>query len=214
MLYVAIVAEGMGERVIRIGRENGLPGATILLGRGTCRKGILTWLCLDNPKREIVLMAGSDDPGRKAMEAVATKLKFEKHRHGIIFSTRIPTIIGASTITENQQGGKTKMAKYQAIYVIIDRGKAEEVTEAARSAGATGATILNARGSGIHEAEKIFQIPIEPEKEVVLILTRPDLTEPITNAIRRQLEIDKPGKGIIFVQDVEAAYGLFEEKSA
>ena len=39
-----------------------------------------------------------------------------------------------------------------------------------------------------------------------------DLTDPIVNKIREELKIDEPGKGIIFVLDVNKTYGLFNTK--
>ncbi len=43
---------------------------------------------------------------------------------------------------------------YAAITVIVDKGKAEQVVEAAIAAGSNGGTIINARSSGIHENEQ------------------------------------------------------------
>ncbi len=70
-------------------------------------------------------------------------------------------------------------------------------------------TIINARGSGIHETNKIFSMEIEPEKEVVLLISEKTLTKQIISSIKEQLQIDEPGKGIIFVQDINKAYGLY-----
>jgi len=97
---------------------------------------------------------------------------------------------------------------YKAVFTVVDRGKAELVMDAAKKAGARGGTIINARGSGIHETSKLFSMEIEPEKEIVLILCKSDMTNNIVDAIRRELEIDKPGNGIIFVQPVDETYGL------
>ena len=82
--------------------------------------------------------------------------------------------------------------------------------DAATEAGAKGGTIINARGSGIHETSKVFSMEIEPEKEIVLILSRTESTDAIAAAIRDKLKIDEPGNGIIFIQDVNRTYGLYE----
>ncbi len=98
---------------------------------------------------------------------------------------------------------------YKAIFTIVDRGKAEDVITAATCAGSRGGTIINARGSGIHETSKLFNMEISPEKEVVLILAKTEDVTKITDTIVEQLDINKPGNGIIFVQSVENAYGLY-----
>jgi nitrogen regulatory protein PII len=51
---------------------------------------------------------------------------------------------------------------------------------------------------------------IEPEKEVVLILSRVERTDQIVDHIRKELKIDEPGNGIIFLQTVNRAYGVPE----
>jgi hypothetical protein len=51
-------------------------------------------------------------------------------------------------------------------------------------------------------------MPIEPEKEIVMILAKSDATETITDAIRDKMRIDEPGRGILFTLGVGAAYGL------
>jgi nitrogen regulatory protein PII len=40
---------------------------------------------------------------------------------------------------------------------------------------------------------------IEPEKEIVMILSEKDSTEAIVASIRKKLKIDEPGNGIIFI---------------
>ena len=97
---------------------------------------------------------------------------------------------------------------HQAIYVIVEKGNGEAVIEAAVKAGSTGGTIMNARGSGIHETSRLFAMEIEPEKEVVLIISEAGKTEAIAASIREAMEIDKPGKGIMYIQDVSNIYGL------
>ena len=108
----------------------------------------------------------------------------------------------SSKITD---GGK---GMYNIIFVIVEKGKAEDVIEAANKAGSTGGTIINARGAGIHEVQKFFSVEIEPEKEEVFIITRSDNKDKIVNSIREHLKIDEPGNGILYVLDVNEVYGL------
>ena len=99
---------------------------------------------------------------------------------------------------------------YQLIITIVNRGNAGDVIDAAKAAGSKGGTIINARGSGIHETQRLFNMDIEPEKEMVMILSKEDITDSIVESIRIALEIDQPGNGIIFIQDVNQTYGIYE----
>ena len=74
-----------------------------------------------------------------------------------------------------------------------------------------GGTVIHGRGSGTEEKEKLFNIVIEPEKDIILILSKVDEVEKITNAIKKVLNISKPGAGIIFTLDVTKTLGLYED---
>lgn len=101
---------------------------------------------------------------------------------------------------------------YQKITVVVDRGNADKVMDAARTAGARGGTILHGRGSTGKEAQKIFGIEIEEEKEVVVILTPKAVTAGVFDAIAKELDIESPGKGIMYVEPLAATRGLLEEQ--
>ncbi len=99
---------------------------------------------------------------------------------------------------------------HKVITVIVDKGKAEDVIDAATKAGSKGGTIMNGRGSGIHETSKLFSMDIEPEREIVIILSETSKTEAIVSSIRKDLDMDKPGNGIIYIQDVNKVYGIYK----
>lgn len=99
---------------------------------------------------------------------------------------------------------------YHKITVVVERGNAEDVMDAAREAGARGGTILHGRGSTGKEAQTIFGIEIEPEKEIVLILTPVDITQRVFDAIAQKMDIDAPGNGIMYVEPIATTRGLFE----
>ncbi|MDD4189325.1 MAG: P-II family nitrogen regulator, partial [Eubacteriales bacterium] len=61
-----------------------------------------------------------------------------------------------------------------------------------------------------HETSKLFSMDIEPEKELVMILSEKEKTETIVSSIREALNIDDPGMGIMYVQDVSKTYGLYK----
>lgn len=105
--------------------------------------------------------------------------------------------------------------KFELIVTIVNRGFAEEVMDAAKKAGAEGGTIIGGRGTGIHETAKLFGIPIEPEKEIILTLIHSQKTESVLNSISEAVELHKPSRGIAFVLDVEKVVGIYhlENKS-
>lgn len=99
---------------------------------------------------------------------------------------------------------------YQVILTVVEKGHAEEVIDAAVRAGSHGGSIINGRGSGVHETATLFGFEVEPEKELVLILATREAARDIVQAISQDLRLAEPGNGIIFVQDVARVRGLYQ----
>jgi nitrogen regulatory protein P-II 1 len=98
--------------------------------------------------------------------------------------------------------------RFQLIVTVVPQGSASRIVEAAKAAGARGGTILRGRGTGVHESGRFFGIPIEPEKELVLVLVERVLTSAILDAIVAAGRLAEPGKGIAFVLDVPRVEGV------
>lgn len=94
------------------------------------------------------------------------------------------------------------------IVTIVNKGSGETVVEAAKSGGAEGATILFGRGTGRHEYQKLWGIPIEPEKEIVLTVVSADKTDAVLDAIVKAVDLDSPGAGIAFVVELKRLVGV------
>ncbi|MDE7100601.1 MAG: hypothetical protein K2O05_01965 [Anaeroplasmataceae bacterium] len=97
---------------------------------------------------------------------------------------------------------------YEAIFCIVNAGFADDVMVAARACGAGGGTVLSARGTAKEEAEKIFNISIQPEKEIILILARNDIKDDILHSIYKNVGLSTPGQGIAFSVPVNQVVGI------
>ncbi|NKQ39199.1 MAG: P-II family nitrogen regulator [Methanosarcinales archaeon] len=101
---------------------------------------------------------------------------------------------------------------HNVIYVIVERQEAEKIVKSAKNAGAEGATIFFARGTGVHENKTLFGIPIESEREIILIITKKEKTKKILEVVIDAGELNKEGKGIAFVQDVSIVAGIVHQE--
>jgi nitrogen regulatory protein PII len=210
-LICVIVNFGLGSKIIKTAKQCGVTGATIAIGKGTVDNRVLDYLGLSNIRKEVVIMVAEKNTAYQALETISKKFMFNKPHHGIAFTTSINRVLGANRLAcpVNNIEREVTGHMYHAITTIVDRGKAEDVIDAATKAGSKGGTIINARGSGIHETSKLFSMDIEPEKEIVIILSEVESTEKIVSSIRSHLKIDEPGNGIIFIQDVNKTYGIY-----
>ncbi len=101
-----------------------------------------------------------------------------------------------------------EIPKHDLIVTIVKKGCCECIVKATRAAGAEGATIIPARGTGIHEQKKLLGIPIEPEKDVILTIIQEHKTEAVLEAIIEAGELRKPGTGIAFVLELKEVEGV------
>jgi nitrogen regulatory protein P-II 1 len=84
----------------------------------------------------------------------------------------------------------------------------DTVVDAAKAAGATGATIIPARGTGIREAKSFFGLSLEAQTDIIMLLIEEHRVVPILDVIKEAGEFHKPGTGIAFVVPVEHVVGL------
>jgi len=105
------------------------------------------------------------------------------------------------------------------IVVMVKTTETDRIVDAAKASGGTGATIIPARGTGIHEAKTFFGLTLEAQTDVVLFLLEEQLVDPVLKAVYEAGRFKEPGTGIAFVTDVERAVGLesqiehFKEKT-
>ncbi|WP_342343330.1 P-II family nitrogen regulator [Ruminiclostridium herbifermentans] len=210
-LLFLIVNDGMGSKVVKSAKQKGVSGGTVFLGKGTSRNHLLKLLDLSDIKKEIALMIGEKTVANNALIALDKEFRFDKPHHGIAFSVPVSGLFGTRNCSyyNNMENRGVKNTMHKAIFVIVDKGKAESVIDAAIKAGSRGGTIINSRGSGIHETSRLFSMEIEPEREIVLIVAETSKVEPITTSIRSELKLDDPGNGILFIIDVNETYGLY-----
>jgi len=98
--------------------------------------------------------------------------------------------------------------RFKIIFAPVKTHKTDPVVDAAKVAGATGATIITARGTGMREAKTFFGLTLEDQTDIVIFLLEEHIVKQVLEAIKTAGEFDKPGTGIAFVLPVEEVLGL------
>lgn len=212
VIVCCILDFGQGSAALAAAKNAGALGQTIFLGRGTVQDRFLKFLGAYEVRKEILVAAvASPDAEENLYGRLDEKFNLHKPQTGIAFSLPLEELRSLHGRVDSKESPKgVKMMAYQAIFVIVNKGMSVEVLEAAESAGSTGGTVIHGRGSGTAEKAKLFNIAIEPEKDIVLILTKRENTEEIAAAIEKRLQISEPGAGILFVLNVARTLGLYE----
>ncbi len=98
--------------------------------------------------------------------------------------------------------------RFKLILASVKSNLTDSIVDAAKEAGATGATILPGRGTGIHEAKSFFGLSLEAQTDIILFLVEEHLVSKILDSIKVAGKFHKPGTGIAFVIPVDQVVGL------
>jgi nitrogen regulatory protein PII len=95
--------------------------------------------------------------------------------------------------------------QHNCIMAVVNRGFAEKVVDVARQLGATGATIIRGRGTGEHQRVllPIINIELQPEKEIVILITGAHVSERIADGLLSDLHLERDGEVAVYLSPTE-----------
>ena len=102
---------------------------------------------------------------------------------------------------------------FKCILSMVKPDLTDKVVASAKGAGARGATIIDASGTGAREAKTFFGLSLDIRTEVLLFLVSEEAVEPVLSAIHEAGRFHEPGTGIAFVLGVESAIGVESQMS-
>lgn len=181
------------------------------LGKGTANSRILGYLGLGETEKAVLFSILPTEVALGVMQALDETMDLNRPGHGIAFMATIHEgcyhkLVHLPTGKEGDTMKAT--SNTDLIMVILNRGYTEEVMEVARAAGATGGTVLHARGCGLSGAEKFFGVTIQPEKEVLMIVAADDVSCGIMEAIAEKAGPGTDSSAVSFSMPVTGVKGI------
>lgn len=192
-------------------REHGVPLVLTALGRGTATTEVLDYLGLEASEKSVLFCVAPWSP-RKAREA-ARALWLDVPGSGILLTVPVSSIGGAAAKAHlvQEEEGETAMEHtntHELIVVITNEGFTDLVMEAAREAGATGGTVIHAKGTGSDLAKKFFSVSIAAEKELLFLLAPAPDRNAIMKAVMTKAGIQSKAQSLVFSLPVSSVAGL------
>ncbi|OFZ87448.1 MAG: transcriptional regulator [Betaproteobacteria bacterium RIFCSPLOWO2_12_FULL_62_58] len=90
------------------------------------------------------------------------------------------------------------------ITCIVQRGVADRVVAAAIDAGAQGATVFHARGTGVRQRHLgLLAITVSAEKEVIYVVAANEQANHVFERMYLAANLDTPGMGMIYMSALE-----------
>jgi nitrogen regulatory protein PII len=190
-------------------------------GRGTASSEILDLLGIGSSEKAVVICLEQDIMVPLLLKDVSKKLGLHNPGAGIAFTISLSGInspilqVFKESINKNLENKPEKEAdkmnsdiKFDLIVSIINQGYSEEFMAVAREAGASGGTVISARGLAHRGPVKFFGISVQEEKEIIIILTKREKKAPIMQAVSQACGITTKAEGIVFSLPVDNITGL------
>lgn len=100
--------------------------------------------------------------------------------------------------------------QFKLLLALIDDSKVDLVVDAARAAGATGATvIIGARGEGLKPEKTFLGLDLSRQRNIVLLVVEEHLSRSILESVAAAARFDaEPGSGIAVQIPIEDTIGL------
>ena len=213
-LVMAIVNRDRRETLENICKNLKLPMTLTVLCQGTAMMEHLSLYGLVPTEKALLSTVADGETTQRLMRAAKLRMFVDIPGNGIMLSVPIKSVGGGRTmayLTDNKTptGGKPKMEfSHELIYVILNEGHSDEVMHAARSAGATGGTVMVGKGTGSKETGQFLGISLASEKDVVLIVSEAAKKAGIMKAIVEQAGPQTPAGAICFSLPVTQVAGL------
>ncbi|MCC8168468.1 MAG: P-II family nitrogen regulator, partial [Clostridiales bacterium] len=187
-----------------------------MIGRVTSASEIIDYLGLEGSEKNVLLSVVTDENWEKIKKALQNKMKIDVPGTGVAFTIPMSSVGGKRQLmflTENQNFKKgeestLKDTDYELLVAIANQGYISMVMDAARSAGASGGTVLHAKGTGMERAEQFLGVSLVAEKEIILTVVKRKKKNDIMQAIMADAGLDSEAKTIVFSLPVTATAGM------
>jgi hypothetical protein len=220
-LLVFIIDWAKTKAISSIFEEENVRFHFISKGRGTASSEILDLLGIGSSEKGVILCLEQDVLVPVLLKEVRKKLGFHNPGVGIAFTIPLSGInnpilrVFKESIHKNEKIALEKdipsmsnEIKNDLIVSIINQGYSDEFMAIAREAGASGGTVINARGMAAQGPVKFFGVSVQDEREIIIILTKRDQKAAIMQTVSQSYGISTKAGGLIFSLPVDHIMGL------
>ena len=102
--------------------------------------------------------------------------------------------------------------KFAALVVVVADDLEDRAIDSAKSAGAGGVTIVDAKGLGAREKKTFLGLTYEGSQTVLLFVLEKKLSVHVLKQIQRDLDLRNTSKGVAFTLPIEHIAGIDPEQ--
>lgn len=217
---VIIVDSNIREKVTEFLSDSHIPIYFQMHGVGTVSSEFLNLCGLGDTHKSVTLCFISKKQTKLLLAEMNQALQLHKKGTGIAVCIPLNALQGwlykllVGNMQEQLEENETEAKKmnesitHAMILVAINQGYSDDVMYTARTAGATGGTILRGLKCSPIEAATHFGLPLQEEQEVIAIVVPKEKRSAIMAAISKEHGISTPAHGITLSLPVDAMIGL------
>ena len=215
-MMVTITTRKHTRKFVQFYEEMDLPVSVITLGNGTASSEILDYFGLDGSEKSVIFHIITDTRWKEVKRQLRLKMNIDIPGIGIAFTVPLSSIGGMKALnylTAQQDYVKgeestLKDTKYELLVTIANQGHTELIMDAARKVHAAGGTVIHAKGTGTHLAQKFMGVTLVPEKEMIFIVVRKSQKNDIMRAIMDEAGTGTKAGAIVFSLPVTDTAGM------
>lgn len=213
-LLITIVNEDGLDEVISIYNHYKIPLNISVYGVGTANSNVLSYLGLEETKKQIIFSIMAEKLEKDIFNYLDHGRELYKPGNGIAFSIPISSLTAyianssEKSLVNKECALMEKDDKYQLIIIIVSAEYSDQAMDAAKTAGATGGTLIHGRGLGTSDVTEFLGITIAPEKNVILILAENEKKKVIMEKVTEEVGLNTKGKGFCLSIPVDHVIGL------
>lgn len=214
-LIITIIDRGKSRYAEAICDELELPLVLTLLGRDTNAEEQLDKYGFKSEEKAVVIAVTDEDKTAQFIKNAKRRLFIDVPGYGTIVAVPLKSVGGGRTLAylTNNAAACGKLPEmnfeYELILVVLNQSYTDDVMQVARAAGASGGTVLHAKGTS-REAQKFFGVYLANEKEVIMIISKASEKAGIMKAIAEHTGPETPAGAIVFSLPVSSAAGIRE----
>jgi len=190
------------------------------IGHGTARSSYMSYFGFNDIEKRIVFSIIPSTLEHAVLDAVGRDLQLYLLGRGIAFTTPISTI---SNIVEDAVlsspdrdiadakspvSKKEKTTMHELVIAVVNQKYTETAIEAARAAGATGATVFHTKSINNARAEQSMGTVLPEQSDSIFFLTTEEYKLKIMEAVRDYAGLKTDGGAVIFSIPVDDLVGI------
>ncbi len=190
------------------------------IGHGTARSSYMSYFGFNDIEKRIVFSIIPSTLEHTVLDAVGRELRLYLLGKGIAFTTpisAISNIVEEAVLsmpdrdladTKSPVSKKEKTMTHELVIAVVNQKYTDSAIEAARSAGATGATVFHTRSTNNKRAEQSMGTALPEQTDSIFFLTTEEYKLKIMEAVRDFAGLKTEGGAVIFSLPVDDLVGI------